>query len=79
MNTCPSCRYRTDAAMGIDTTGAPTPGDVSICLNCAAVNVFTAYGLATADADTVADVMSNPAALLAIRYIRAKGLHSHDG
>jgi hypothetical protein len=40
---CPYCGYKMDAATGVfDGEGhSPTPGSISICLNCGKVAVFT--------------------------------------
>ena len=35
-NVCPTCGYKSDAASNIDDESlVPTPGDLSICINCA--------------------------------------------
>ena len=43
---CPHCGYMTAAQMGIVMKGTPPrhcrPGDVSICINCAGLAIFTA-------------------------------------
>lgn len=39
---CPTCSYRVDSATSAGHRRPPKPGDVSVCLNCAAANIFTA-------------------------------------
>jgi len=39
---CPSCGKLLDGATGIDTNNLPAPGDVSVCIYCAAVLRFNA-------------------------------------
>jgi len=42
LTTCPQCHHKIDRAAAQDRSGAkPTPGDFSVCINCAGVNVFT--------------------------------------
>lgn len=38
---CPECADPLDAASAAEGDHVPTPGDVSICLNCAWVGIFT--------------------------------------
>ena len=48
MRTCPQCGYRVDSESRVYGEGRDTgykAGDVSICLYCSAVNIFTADGL----------------------------------
>jgi len=37
---CPSCGYKVDAATGVGHDAAPSDGDISICIECCAVNAF---------------------------------------
>jgi hypothetical protein len=37
---CPACGEAIDRASHIEGESAPSPGDVSICIRCAAVNLF---------------------------------------
>ena len=37
---CASCGYQSDAATSMTGQRSPKSGDVSICINCAAINVF---------------------------------------
>lgn len=39
---CPTCGYTVDAASSLAGNHKPEPGDWSLCLRCAAVNVFDA-------------------------------------
>ena len=38
---CPQCGAVNDTADGVEHEEAPTPGDISVCMYCAAVTVFT--------------------------------------
>lgn len=38
---CPQCGYHLDAATGINGDTIPESGDISICVNCAAILEFT--------------------------------------
>lgn len=40
-NRCPTCEHVLEAATGITTDDAPKPGDVTLCIYCAAILVFT--------------------------------------
>lgn len=41
-NLCTKCGYMVDAATGVSNgRDIPKPGDVSVCLNCGAVHIFT--------------------------------------
>lgn len=43
---CPNCRTVVDGATAVDGSEAfPSPGDVTVCVYCAAVLIFTATGL----------------------------------
>jgi hypothetical protein len=37
---CPRCAYEVDAASGLTSDDAPSPGDIALCLNCGAINVY---------------------------------------
>jgi hypothetical protein len=37
---CPLCGHRHSHVFGVFVDAAPTPGDVSLCIRCGAVNVF---------------------------------------
>lgn len=37
---CPGCGYVCDHAADLEECGRPNPGDVSVCINCAAAHVF---------------------------------------
>lgn len=38
---CPNCGYKLDAATSATGAGDPSPGDLTVCVRCAAVLVFT--------------------------------------
>jgi hypothetical protein len=38
---CPVCSHPLSGATGLDTVGGPSPGDISVCIRCAAVLQFT--------------------------------------
>ena len=38
---CPSCNYQMDAATSLEGDHTPTPGDLSVCLNCGELLIFT--------------------------------------
>lgn len=38
---CPHCNYEMDCATPVEGSPKPKPVDISICINCAAINVFT--------------------------------------
>jgi hypothetical protein len=38
---CPECRYKLDAATAAFSHAKPGPGDVTVCINCAALLEFT--------------------------------------
>lgn len=40
-NRCPNCTHILEEATGVTTDDAPKPGDVTLCIYCAAVLVFT--------------------------------------
>jgi hypothetical protein len=40
-NRCPNCEHILEEATGITTQDAPKPNDVTLCIYCAAVLVFT--------------------------------------
>jgi hypothetical protein len=37
---CPTCRYEMDAATAVFAAVRPKPGDVTVCINCAALLQF---------------------------------------
>lgn len=39
-NRCPHCEHILEGATGVTTQNAPKPGDVTLCIYCAAVLVF---------------------------------------
>jgi hypothetical protein len=73
---CPGCGYSTDAVSQItgDAPGAePEIGDATICLNCAHVMIFTAFGTRSANAAELADVLAVPDLVDAIAWIHRRG------
>lgn len=48
---CPVCRYEMDAATGVFEAVRPKPGDVTVCINCAALLQF-AHDMSFMVADT---------------------------
>lgn len=41
LSSCTSCGYKMDAATSAQNDGAiPTPGDVTVCINCGAMNEY---------------------------------------
>ena len=76
---CPACGYRADRASRVGGTRyvPPNDGDVSICINCGAVSLFedaAPGGLITPGPSTLDQLMTNPAIVLSVGYIRNRGL-----
>jgi hypothetical protein len=79
---CPQCSYKMTGATNCTGSGAPFPGDVSICLNCGQILCFQDdFTLRKVNAAEIADLMSDASQWAVIekaqRIIYAEG-HSHD-
>lgn len=60
-HSCPSCSIAMDAVSSFEGTGCPDPGDITICIRCAAVGVFTEdMGVRLPSADEKAVYMADP-------------------
>jgi hypothetical protein len=76
---CPSCGYGFDVSSAIDGSGvAPTEGDVTICIQCAEIAVFTeeGRGLRVPTVTERAEALTNPEvimAMFAVRMVRERG------
>jgi hypothetical protein len=57
---CPQCSYKMSGATNCTGSGAPLPGDVSICLNCGQLLCFqNGFTLRKVNAAEIADLMSD--------------------
>lgn len=63
----PNCGYEFDAATDANGNAVATPGAVAICFKCAHFHIFTSSGddgqidgIVECDADTKAEILSNP-------------------
>lgn len=66
---CPGCGAPNTGhtkTTGPDDPGAPQPGDVSVCLYCATVGVYTAQGVEPAPQD----IMDHPDVQVAVALVR---------
>ena len=72
---CPGCGYKVDAATGVSGKGEPAEGDVSICLNCGAINIFKDFfgHLRRANALETAEIKTNPVVQRAVKIIQERG------
>lgn len=74
---CPACGYRHDTATSLLHGTAPDEGDVSICINCGAANIFDArLHPRTATPEELIDIQQHPVLWEKIqeaqRFIRAR-------
>lgn len=67
---CPHCNSAVDATTLVgEGTSAPDVDDVNVCLYCAKVSVFTAYGLRLATKIEAAEFDEDPDVQLAVRTV----------
>lgn len=75
--TCPSCGAKVDGHSAIGHGEVdPDPGDVSICLYCSGLSIYTPYGLRVTTDEEWRSIMAQDdvqKALAAIAAVRAKG------
>jgi len=38
---CPACGYEIDGATGVEKGTTPRPGDISLCVYCGAISIYT--------------------------------------
>lgn len=68
---CPYCRALTDTDSRVgDGPATPKVGDVSICVYCAGVSTFSAYGLSIPPSVELAEMLANPTVEAAVKGIR---------
>lgn len=75
---CPKCGYLMEATTPLDGGALPKDGDVSICLNCGAILIFTAeLKMRAATDQEVAEIMRDKQTASMIQraqsYIRRRG------
>lgn len=62
---CPACGYQVDAASSLEGDDRPGPGDISLCLRCAAILEFGAdLRPVAASAETLASLVPEHRALI---------------
>lgn len=72
---CPACGHKLSAASGVDHDRRPRPGDVSVCIMCAAVLIFERRGrLRLATAQEATECMAESPELAAA-VLSIAGLH----
>jgi hypothetical protein len=58
---CPACDRKVDAASKLTGVGAPSPGDVALCLYCGYPGIYgDDMKLRLPDADEAAEILANP-------------------
>jgi hypothetical protein len=71
---CPHCGYVLDASSGLTTGGSPTPGDATICIDCAGAAIYQRAGLTTflrlPTPEELAELQATPAFVVATATIK---------
>jgi hypothetical protein len=58
---CPHCLHPNDLATAVFSNASPSPGDISICMNCQRINHFDQnLKIVALPAEKLMELMSNP-------------------
>lgn len=73
-NSCPKCNHKLDAAAAVpDAAQYPRPGDLTICINCAAILFFDAeLSPRLPNVSEWHDVICNPELLFRVRELQVQ-------